>query len=96
MKSEFVGYIDETNPPRCKTLNGDTHLTVIESERLVHFVKAFRRRNKEWLHQLTARVRAEIRRQKLPKEFMTPDGGPFLREDFADNAFVYATIQLPH
>ena len=85
MKREFVGYIDEKSPPRSRSLNSDTHLTVIESERLIHFVKALRRRNKEWLHQLTSRVRAEI---------LAANGGPFVDEDFADNAFVYASIQL--
>ena len=53
-----------------------------------------RRRNKEWLHQLTSRVRAEIRRQNLPAEFLAANGSPFVNEDFADNAFVYASIQL--
>ena len=94
MKREFVGYIDENNPPRCISLNSDTQLKVIEAERLVHFAKAFRRRNKEWPYQLTARVRAEIRRQNLPEEFLATNGIKFVDEDFADNAFVYASVQL--
>ena len=94
MKSEFVGYIDEESPPQCRSLNSDARLTVIESERLVHFVKALRRRNKEWMDQLTARARDEIRQQKLPADILASNGSPFVDEDFADNAFVYATIQL--
>ena len=94
MKRAFVSYIDENNPPRCISLNSDTKLKVIEAERLVHFAKAFRRRNKEWLYQLTARVRAEIRRQNLPEEFLATNGIPFVDEDFADNAFVYGSVQL--
>ena len=94
MKREFVGYIDEKNPPQCRSLNSDTNLTVIQAERLVHFVKAFRRRNKGWLHQLSSRVQADICRCNLPEEFLAANGGPFVNEDFADNALVYASIQL--
>ena len=94
MKREFVGYIDASNPPKCKRLNSDKNLPLIRSERLAWFVKALRRGAKEWLHQLTARVRAEIRRQKLPPELLAPSGTVFMEEDFADNAFVYASAQV--
>ena len=94
MKREFVGYVDEINPPRCMSLNSESHLKVIEAERFGHFAKAFRRLNKEWLCQLTARVRAEIVRKDLPKEFLETNGSPSVDEDFADNAFVYASVQL--
>ena len=98
MRREFVGYINENNPPRCISrcisLNSDTQLKSIEAERLIHFAKAFRRRNKEWLYQLNARVRTEIRRQNLPEEFLATNGIPFVDEDFADNTFVYASVQL--
>ena len=57
-------------------------------------MKALRRGAKEWLHQLTMRVRTAIRREKLPAEFLTGNGQLFMEEDFADDAFVYASIQL--
>ena len=94
MKRECVGYIDAKNPPKCKSLNSDPNLPLITSERLAFFVKALRSGAKAWLHQLTARVRAEIRRQKLPPEFLTANGAVFMEEDFADNALVYASVQL--
>jgi hypothetical protein len=94
MKREFVGYIDANNPPKCRSLNGDAHLSVISSERLACFVKALRRGLKTWLHQLTWRVRVEILRQGLPSEFMQTNGAVFEAEDFADNAFVYASVQV--
>jgi hypothetical protein len=94
MKREFVGYIDANKPPECKSLNSDKNLPLIRSERLQFFVKALRRGAKAWLHQLTARVRAEIRRQGLPSEFMQANGAVFMEEDFADNAFVYASVQM--
>ena len=40
------------------------------------------------------RVRAEIRRQQLPREFRVAYGDAFLEEDLADNAFVYASVQF--
>ncbi len=58
------------------------------------FVKALRRGAKNWLHQLTVRVRAEILRQKLPSEFLNANGRVFMEEDFADNAFVYTSGQF--
>ena len=39
-------------------------------------------------------MRAEIRRRNLPEEFLATNGSPFVDEDFADNAFVYASVQL--
>ena len=94
MQREIVGYIDANNPPKCKSLNSNENLDFIGCERLALFVKAFRRRAKAWLHQLTARVRAEIHRQHLPSEFLQEHGISFMEEDFADNAFVYASVQF--
>ena len=74
MKREMVGYIDANNPPTCRRLHNDANLPLIKSERLAFFVKALRRGAKAWLHRLTARVRAEIRRQGLPEEFLQPNG----------------------
>ena len=94
MKREFVGYTDAKKPPVCKSLNSDAKLALVKSERLQFFVKAMRRRAEEWLHQLTARVRAEIQRQGLPEEYLNWNGSTFMDEDFADNAFVYASVQV--
>ena len=93
-KTEFVGYIDRKNPPMCNSLNGDRNLKLVRSERLASFAKALRRAAQTWLHQLTARVRAEIRRQNLPSEFLKANGSVFMEEDLADNAFVYASPQV--
>ena len=94
MKCELVGFVDAQKPPRLRSLNGDANLQLLRSPRLASFVKALRSRAKEWLHQLTRRVRAEIKRQGLPSEFLLSNGGPFTEEDFADNAIVYASVQL--
>ena len=94
MKREFVGYTDANRPPRSRNLNSDSNLQPVRSERVALFAKACRRRAKTWLHQLTARVRAEIRRKELPSEFLRANGGVLLEEDFADNAFVYASVQV--
>ena len=74
--------------PNCKRLHNDANLPLIKSERLAFFGKALRRGAKAWLHQLTARVRAEIRRQRQPLELMQANGAAFMEEDFADNAFM--------
>ena len=94
MKREFVGYIDAQRPPKCKSLNSDGKLGVIQSGRLAMFVKAFRRGAQAWLHQLTARVRAAIAREGLPEELLATNGVVFTKEDFADNALVYASVQV--
>jgi len=39
-------------------------------------------------------VRAEIQRQHLPTQFLQTNGAPFMEEDLADNAFVYASVQF--
>ena len=94
MKREFVGYVDANAPPRCKSLNSDAKLEFIGSERLGFFVLAMRRLAKAWLHRLTARVRAAILREHLPSAFLKDNGPPFMEEDFADNTFAYASVQL--
>ena len=69
-------------------------LQSIKSERAAGFAKALRRRLKVWLCQLTLNVRAEIRRAGLPVELVLANGAPCMHEDFADNAFVYASVQV--
>ena len=94
MKREFVGYVDANNPPQCASLNSDAKLPLIASERLISFVAALRRGAETWLHELTRRVREAIRRERLPADFLKGNGKIFMEEDFADNAFVYASIQV--
>ena len=94
MKREFVGYVDAKNPPQCASLNSDAKLPLIASERLSSFVIALRRGAETWLHELTRRVREAIRRERLPADFLKGNGKIFMEEDFADNAFVYASIQV--
>ena len=74
LKREFVGYVDAANPPKCGSLNGDP-VKVSPSNRLSFFVCACRRNAKEWLHQLTLRIRAAIKREGLPDEYLTANGG---------------------
>jgi len=93
-KSEFVGYIDADNPPQCKRLNGDGNLKPIASNRLSNFVKAVRSTNRQWLNQLSTRIRAKIRERGLPSEYLKENGAAFLEEDFADTAFMYASVQV--
>jgi len=94
LKREYVGYIDAQKPPKTRDLNADKNVPLIGSERLRNFVMALRRLNKDSLHQLSSRVRDEIRRLALPSEFLRSNGKPFLDEDFAENAFVYASVQV--
>ena len=94
MKREIVGYVDEMKPPKCRSLNGDADLKPIPSKRLRQFVKALRRCAETWLHQLTMRVRAAIDREKITSIFLVGNTALFKDEDFADNAFVYASIQV--
>ena len=94
MKREFVGFVDDATPPKCRSLNSDANLKLMKSNRLTCFVRAFRRCAKDWLQQLTSRVRAAIKRERLPDDFLLANGARFLDEDFADNAFVYASVQV--
>ena len=71
------GCIDANNPPTRKRLHNDANPYLIMSERL-----------QAWLHQLTARVPAEICRQGLRSDFIQADGAVFMEEDRADSAFV--------
>ena len=94
LKSEIVGYVDQEQPPKCKSLNSDPQLTLIGASRLRCFVCALRRAWKDWLNQLSKRIQDKIRKTKLPRKFLAANGHPFLKEDMADNALVYASIQI--
>ena len=94
MKREFVGYIDEDKPPVCLRLNGDKDIELIKPRRVCQFAKALRRVNKAWLQKLTEHIRVEIRKHGLPQEYLETNGTVFEEEDMADNALVYASVQL--
>ena len=94
MKREFVGHIDADRPPVCLNLNGDADIELIRPRRVCQFAKALRRVNKKWLRMLTERIRVEIRQHGLPREYLEANGLVFTDEDMADNALVYASVQL--
>ena len=75
-------------------MNSDKDLQPIPSKRLAAFVRALRRKWRPWLQQLGSKMRDAVRSDGMPYEVYEKNGEPFLQEDFADNAFVYASIQL--
>ena len=94
LKTELAGIVDEESPPRCRALNGDSNLQLIPSERFAAFVRAIRKKWRPWLQQLGANMREAVRVDNMPKGIYAKNGQPILQEDFADNAFAYASIQL--
>ena len=46
------------------------------------------------LHQLGERVRAAIRRKRLPPELLGANAEPFLCEEFVDNVMAYVSVQV--
>ena len=94
LKSEFPGIVDEENPPKCRSLNKDTNLQLIPSERFAAFVRAIRKKWRPWLQQLGGKMREAVRADGMPAAIYQKTGQPILQEDFADNAFAYASIQL--
>lgn len=93
-KTEIPGFVDEDNPPKCRSLNSDTNLQLIPSERMAAFVRALRKKWRLWLQQLGGKMRVAVRADGMPQEIYEKNGQPILQEDFADNAFAYASIQL--
>ena len=94
LKTEIPGIVDEENPPKCRSLNSDTKLQLIPSKRLAAFVRALRKKWRPWLQQLGGKMREAVRADGMPAEIYKKNGQPILEEDFADNAFAYASIQL--
>jgi serine/threonine protein kinase len=92
--TEIPGFVDEENPPKCSSLNSDTNLQLIPSKRLAAFVRALRKKWRPWLQQLGGKMREAVRADGMPSAICQQNGQPFLQEDFADNAFAYASIQL--
>lgn len=80
--------------PKCLSLNRDSDLQLIPSERFAAFVRAIRKKWRPWLQQLGVKMREAVRADGMPAAIYQKNGQPFLQEDFADNAFAYASIQL--
>ena len=93
-KSEFPGFVDEENPPKCRALNKDRDLQPIPSERVAAFVRAIRKKWRPWLQQLGGKMREAVRADSMPETIYQLNGQPIMQEDFADNAFAYASAQL--
>ena len=94
LKAEIPGFVDEENPPKCRSLNADAKLKVVPSKRVAAFVRALRKKWRPWLQQLGGKMREAVRSDGMPQELYEKNGKPILQEDFADNAFAYASIQL--
>ena len=94
LKTEIPGFVDEANPPKCRSLNADTKLKLVPSKRVAAFVRALRKKWRPWLQQLGGKMREAVRADGMPQEIYEKNGQPILQEDFADNAFAYASIQL--
>ena len=93
LKAEFPGYVDTQRPPKCLSFNSDTDLKPIRPRRLRQFGKALRRRAQLWLKELSKKIHKALRAGKVPARDLA-NGRPFLDEDFADNALVYASAQI--
>ena len=93
LKAEFLGYVDTQRPPKCLSLNSERDLKPIPPRRLRQFGKALRRRAQLWLKKLSKKIHKALRAGKVPARDLA-NGRPFLDEDFADNALVYASAQI--
>ena len=69
-------------------------MQLIPSERLAAFVRAIRKEWRLWLQQLGRKMREAVRADGMPAAIYQGNGQPILKEDFADNAFAYVSIQL--
>jgi hypothetical protein len=94
LKSEFPGFVDGEKPPKTRSLNKDNNLQLIPSERFAAFVRAIRKKWRPWLQQLGGKMREAVRADDMPETIYQTNGQPIMQEDFADNAFAYASIQL--
>ena len=93
-KQETAGIVDEEHPPKCNRLNNDKDLQPLPSKRFAAFVRAVRIEWRPWLQQLTQKMRTAVDAQHMPKVIQDVNGGPIMDEEFADNAFAYASIQV--
>ena len=93
LKSEFPGFVDEENPPKCRSLNKDKKLKLIESGRVAAFARTIRKKWRPWLQQLGGKMREAVRADGMPETIYKKNGQIIMEEDFADNAFAYASTQ---
>ena len=85
--------------PPCvnRTLNRDTNLQLIPSERFAAFVRAIRKKWRPWLQQLGLKMREAVQETGMPAAAIShKNRAPILEYDFADNAFACASIQFMH
>ena len=78
LKTEIAGIVDEENPPKCRSLNRDTNLQLIPSERFAAFVRAIRKKWRPWLQQLGGKMREAVRADGMPETIYQKNGGDFL------------------
>ena len=75
-------------------MNSDTHLKLVPSKRVAALVRALRKKWRPWLQQLGDKMRLAVHADGMPPDIYGKNGQPILQEDFADNAFTCASIQL--
>ena len=75
-------------------MNRTMDMKLFPSERFNAFVRAIRKKWRPWLQQLGLKMREAVRADRMPAEISQKNGRPILEQDFADNAFAYASIQL--
>ena len=93
-KTEVPGIVDDTNPPKCLTLNRDKNLPMLVSSRFAAFQRALRKKWRPWLQQLQQKMIRAVKSDNLPDHIVSPNGKPIMEEDFAHNVFAYASIQI--
>ena len=76
--SPMFGFVDEENPPKCRSLNKDRDLQLIPSERFAAFVRAIRKKWRPWLQQLGGKMREAVRADGMPETIYQKNGGDFL------------------
>ena len=69
-------------------------MPLIPSGRFAAFARAIRKKWRPWLQQLGSKMREAVRADSMPETIYQKNGQPIMQEDFADNAFAYASIQL--
>ena len=70
---------------------------LIPSERFAAFVRAIRKKWRPRLQQLGLKMREAVQETGMPAAAISHENrAPILKEDFADNAFAYASIQFMH
>ena len=87
LKSEFPGIVDEENPPKCRSLNSDKNLQLLQSVRFAAFVRAIRKKWRPWLLQLGGKMREAVRADGMPARIFEVNGKPIMDEDFAARNF---------